>query len=195
MFKIVSESSVAAGVRRLECLTGKGCEEAVYALEDMLRYVKGVFNNAKDLRATIEKYVDENAAMKKDIESFRAQAVERAAQALVEKAVVVNGVHVVKAVLPVDAASAKDIVFRVRQAFAENLVCVLGSVYADKPLLSVMLSDDMVAGGLNAGQMIREAARLIQGGGGGQPHYAQAGGKNADGLSAAVDKVVELAKL
>ena len=195
-FKIVSESSVAAGIRRLEAVTGKACEEAIYNVQDTLTELKALFNNAKDLKAVIEKFLDENDAMKKEIEQFRAQKVEQLKNKLVEDAKDVNGVKVVKAVLPVDPASAKDLVFKVREAISENLVCVLGSVANDKPMLSVMFSDDMVKNhDLNAGKIIREAAKLIQGGGGGQPHYAQAGGKNKDGLSAAVDKVVELANL
>lgn len=196
MFKIVSESSVAAGVRRIEAMTGINCEEAVYALEDMVKYIKGVFNNSKDLKATIEKFIEDNAQLKKEVESFRAQTVDRTAKALVERATTVNGVTVVKAVVPVEPSSAKDIVFKVRELIPTNLLCVLGSVHGGKPMLSVMLSEDMVQDHhLNAGQMVREAAKLIQGGGGGQPHYAQAGGKNADGLSVAVDKVVDLANL
>ncbi len=196
MFKIVSESSVAAGVRRIEAMTGINCEEAVYALEDMVKYIKGVFNNSKDLKATIEKFIDDNAQLKKEVESFRAQTVDRTAKALVERATTVNGVTVIKAVVPVEPSSAKDIVFKVRELIPTNLLCVLGSVHGGKPMLSVMLSEDMVQDHhLNAGQMVREAAKLIQGGGGGQPHYAQAGGKNADGLSVAVDKVVDLANL
>ena len=195
-FKIIGESSVAAGVRRIEALTGKTCEEAIYALEDTLRYVKGMFNNAKDLRSVIGKYIEEHDSMKKDIESFRQQAVERTAKQLVNGARTVNGVHAVKAVLPLDPASAKDVVFKVREQVGEGLLCVLGSVYNEKPMLSVMLSDDMVnVHSLNAGKMIREAAKLMKGGGGGQPHYAQAGGKDANGLMAAVEKIVELADL
>ncbi len=195
-FKIVSESSVAAGIRRIEAMTGQQCEEAMYALEDTLKFVKDIFNNAKDLKAAIKKYIDENASMKKEIEGFRSQAVDRAAKALAEKAQLVNGVKLVKAVLPLDPASAKDVAFKVREQVDGSLVCVLGTQHEGKPMLSVMLSEDMVkAHGLNAGQMVREAAKLIQGGGGGQPHYAQAGGKNADGLSAAVDKLVQLAAL
>ncbi len=195
-FKIISESSVAAGIRRIEAKTGCECEELVYQLEDTLKAVKSFFNNAKDLRGVIQKYIDEHDSMKKEIEQFQAQAVERFANQLVEKAREVNGVKVVKAVLPLEPAAAKDLVFKIRQQIPERLVCALGSRHQDKPLLSVMLSDDMVADHqLNAGQMVREAAKLIQGGGGGQPHYAQAGGKNLDGLSAAVDKVIELAKL
>ncbi|WP_449029043.1 alanine--tRNA ligase [Prevotella jejuni] len=195
-FKIVSESSVAAGVRRIEAMTGETCENAIYFLEDTLRDLKAMFNNAKDLKAVLSKFVEENDHMKKELESFRAQAVSRAAKNMVERAETVNGVHVVKAVLPIDSASAKDIVFKVREALPEKLVCVLGSVYENRPLLSIMLSDDMVKDyDLNAGKIIREAAKLIQGGGGGQPHYAQAGGKNADGIREAVDKVIELISL
>ena len=196
MFKIVSESSVAAGIRRIEAKTGEECEEMMYALEDSIKAIRSLFNNAKDLRGVIEKYIEEHDAMKKNIEQFQAQAVERAKDSLIEKARTINGTTVITSVLPISAQSAKDLVFKIRQAVGSNLLCVIGSVDNGKPMLSVMLSDDMVADhGLNAGQMVREAAKLIQGGGGGQPHYATAGGKNADGLSAAVDKVVELAKL
>ena len=196
MFKIVSESSVAAGIRRIEAKTGEECEEMMYALEDSIKAIRSLFNNAKDLRGVIEKYIEEHDAMKKNIEQFQAQAVERAKDSLIEKARTINGTTVITSVLPISAQSAKDLVFKIRQAVGSNLLCVIGSVDSGKPMLSVILSDDMVADhGLNAGQMVREAAKLIQGGGGGQPHYATAGGKNADGLSAAVDKVVELAKL
>jgi len=195
-FKIISESSVAAGIRRIEARTGKECEELLYQTEDMLKSVRAFFNNAKDLQAVIQKYIEEHDHMKKEIEGFQAQAVERAAQRLVEKAREVNGVKVVSAVLPMTPAAAKDLAFKVRAAVEGSLLCVLGTHDSQKPQLSIMMSDDMVSDhGLNAGQMVREAAKLIQGGGGGQPHFAQAGGKNVDGLSAAVDKVLELANL
>ena len=195
-FKIVGESSVAAGVRRIEAMTGETCENAIYVLEDTLRDLKAMFNNAKDLKAVLTRFVEENDAMKREVEKFRTQAVDRAAKTLADRVEMVDGVHVIKAVLPVDPASAKDIVFKVRQSLPEKLVCILGSVYENRPQLSIMLSDDMVKEhGLNAGKIIREAAKLIKGGGGGQPHYAQAGGKDADGVSAAVDKVMELINL
>ena len=195
-FKIISESSVAAVIRRIEAKTGKECEELLYQTEDILKAVKAFFNNAKDLQGVIKKYIEEHDSMKKEIESFQAQAVERAAKQLVEKAREVNGVKVVTAVLPMNPAAAKDLAFKIRTAVDGSLLCVLGTHDNQKPQLTIMLSDDMVSEqGLNAGQMVREAAKLIQGGGGGQPHFAQAGGKNADGLSAAVDKVLELAKL
>ena len=195
-FKIISESSVAAGIRRIEAKTGKECEELLYTLEDTLKAVKSFFNNAKDLQGVIQKYIEEHDHMKKEIESFQAQAIETAAKKLVETARTVNGITVISKVIPMAPAAAKDLAFKVRAAVDGSLLCVIGSHENQKPQLTIMLSDDMVSEhGLNAGQMVREAAKLIQGGGGGQPHFAQAGGKNADGLSAAVDKVLEMAKL
>ncbi len=191
MFKIISESSVAAGIRRVEAKTGIECEEMMYNLEDGLKAIRAMFNNAKDLRGVIEKYIEEHDTMKKSIEAFQAQAVERAKASLVEKARVINGVTVASAILPISAQAAKDLAFKVREAIGENLLCVIGSVEAGKPMLTVMMSEDVVKDhGLNAGQLVREAAKLIQGGGGGQPHFATAGGKNPDGLSAAVDAII-----
>jgi len=195
-FKIIAESSVAAGIRRIEAKTGRECEELLYKTEDMLKVVSNFFNNAKDLQGVIQKYIDEHDSMKKEIESYQAQRVQALAQDLVGKARLVNGVKVVTGQFPIMPNAAKDLVFKVRELIGENLVCVVGTVFDNKPMLNVMLSDDMVKDhGLNAGQLVREAAKLMQGGGGGQPHYASAGGKNADGLSAAIDKVVELANL
>ena len=195
-FKIVSESSVAAGIRRIEALTGKNCEDAIYLMQDTMMALKGMFNNAKDLTAAIKKYIEEHDDMRKEIERFQAQAVERTKVELLNRASNVNGVKVVKAVLPLEANAAKDLVFKLREAQPENLVAVIGSTAGDKPLLTVMFSDNMVRSHeLNAGKIIREAAKLIQGGGGGQPHYAQAGGKDLDGIHQAVDKVIELLNL
>ena len=194
MFKIISEASVAAGIRRIEAITGKGCEEMFYALEDSINAIKSLFNNAKDLKGVIEKYIDEHDSMRKDIEKFRAEAIERTKKKLIERAETIEGIKVVKAILPIEANSAKDLVFKIREAIPENLLCVIGSTANDKPLLSIMLSEDMVKEhGLHAGNIIREAAKLIKGGGGGQPHYASAGGKDLNGLGEAINKVVELA--
>ena len=195
-FKILSESSVAAGIRRIEAKTGKECEDLMYVMEDHLKAVKALFNNAKDLQAVIQKYIEEHDSMKKEIESFQAQAVERTKNYLLTEIQTVNGVNVITRVLNMQPNSVKDLVFQLRASVSAPFLCVIGSVYQEKPMLSVMMSDDMVSEhGLNAGQMVREAAKLIQGGGGGQPHFAQAGGKNTEGLSAAVDKVVALANL
>ena len=195
-FKIISESSVAAGIRRIEAKTGRECEELLYQMEDMLKNIKSFFSGAKDLQGVIQKYIEEHDHMKKQIEGFQAQAVERAAQKLVETARTVGGVTVIAKVIPMSPAAAKDLAFKVRAAIEGPLLCVIGSHDNQKPQLTIMMSDDMVADHqLNAGQMVREAAKLIQDGGGGQPHFAQAGGKNVDGLSAAVDKVLEMAAL
>ena len=192
-FKIVGESSVAAGIRRIEASTGRDCEELIYHMEDSLKAIRNLFNNAKDLQGVIAKYIEEHDSMKKEIETFQAQAVERMKGVLLEKARQRNGVTVISGILPIEGGAAKDLAFKIRQAVPENLLFVLGTSGGGKPMLTVMLSDDMVKDhGLNAGQMVREAAKLIQGGGGGQPHFASAGGKNVDGLSAAVDKIIEL---
>ena len=195
-FKIFAESSVAAGVRRIEAKTGRECEEFLYRTEDVLKAVSSFFNNAKDLQGVIRKYVEEHDAMKKDIEVFQAQRVFNLSMEMLEKARIINGVTVVTAKTVMMPNVAKDLVFKIRERHPENLLCVIGSVFENKPTLNVMLSDDLVKDhGLNAGQLVREAAKLMQGGGGGQPHFASAGGKNVDGLSAAMDKVIELANL
>lgn len=196
MFKIISESSVAAGIRRIEAKTGSECEELMYSIEDAMKAIRSLFNNAKDLQCVIGKYIEEHETMKKDIERFQAQAVERTKDSLIEKSREINGVKVISAILPLEANAAKDLVFKIRQEIPEKCLCVIGIISHEKPMLSVMMSEDLVKEHqLNAGQMVREAAKLIQGGGGGQPHYATAGGKNTDGLSAAIDKVIELANL
>ncbi|MBQ8457864.1 MAG: alanine--tRNA ligase [Prevotella sp.] len=195
-FKIISESSVAAGIRRIEAKTGKECEDLLYVMEDHMKAIKALFNNAKDLEGVIQKYINEHDAMKKEIESFQAQAVERTKNYLMTEIQTVNGVNVITRVLEMQPAQVKDLVFQLRAAVEAPFLCVIGSKYQNKPMLTIMMSDDLVKDhGLNAGQMIREAAKLIQGGGGGQPHYAQAGGKDTEGLNAAIDKVIELAKL
>ena len=195
-FKIMSESSVAAGIRRIEALTGKACEDAIYATTDTMTDLKAMFNNTKDLKASIEKFISEHDELRKELERFQAQAVERTKEMLLSRIKEVNGISVITAVLPIEPAAAKDLVFKLREAVPQKLVAVIGSTAHNKPLLTVMFSDDMVKEHqLNAGQIIREAAKLIQGGGGGQPHYAQAGGKNIDGMNAAVDKVIALANL
>ena len=168
----------------------------LYNLEDSIKAIRALFNNAKDLKSVIAKYIDEHDSMRKDIERMQAEVVKRAKETLLQKARHENGVTIVSAILPMTAASVKDLAFGIREQVKENLLCVIGSIDNDKPMLTVMLSDDMVKDHqLNAGQMVREAAKLIQGGGGGQPHFATAGGKDKDGLSAAVDKLVALANI
>ena len=195
MVKILSESSVAAGVRRIEAITGAKVEEAVYLLEDTLNELKHLFNNAPDLKVAIRKYIEENAGLKKQMEEFMKEKQAQVKAKLVENIKEVNGVKVVKAVLPLSADAVKNIAFQLKGEITSNLFVAIGSRENDKPMLTVMISDDLVTSGMNAGKMVREAAKLIQGGGGGQAHFATAGGKNVDGLNAAVDKLVELANL
>ena len=193
MMKIVSESSVAAGVRRIEAYTGARVEEMLDTFQDTMRDLKALFNNAPDLSAAIHKHIEENAALKKQVEEFMKEKEGQFKAKLLESIKEVNGVKLIKFCAPMPAETIKNIAFQLRGEITENLCFVAGSVYDGKPMLTVMLSDNLVASGLKAGMLVKEAAKLIQGGGGGQPHFATAGGKNPDGLQAAVDKVVELA--
>ena len=192
MVRIVSESSIAAGVRRIEAITGKQVEDMLDKMQDFIVDLKGLFNNAPNLMQTIEKAVSENKELQEQVNEFKAQKAMQLKDEMVAKAKDVNGIKVISGVLPVDAQSAKDIAFSLRQQFTENLLVVIGCAADGKPTLTVALSDDLTKEGKNAGTTVREAGKLIQGGGGGQPHFATAGGKNVDGLKAAVDKVIEV---
>ena len=194
-FKILSESGVAAGVRRIEAYTGARVEELLNTIEDTLHDLKALFNNAPDLAGTIRKYIDENAGLKKQVEDFMKEKEAQLKERLLKNVQEVNGVKVIKFCAPLPAETVKNIAFQLRGQITENLFFVAGTEAEGKPMLTVMLSDNLVAGGLKAGNLVKEAAKLIQGGGGGQPHFATAGGKNADGLNAAIDKVLELAGL
>ena len=196
MIKIVSESSVAAGVRRIEAYTGARVEEMLDTFQDTMRDLKALFNNAPDLSGAIRKYIEENAGLKKQVEDFMKEKEAQLKEKLLQNIQEINGVKVIKfcaAMIPADAV--KNIAFQLRGEITENLFFVAGTVFEGKPMLTVMLSDNLVAGGLKAGNLVKEAAKLIQGGGGGQPHFATAGGKNPDGLNAAVEKVIELANI
>ena len=194
MVKILSESSVAAGVRRIEAITGEKVEAMLDTIQDTMNDLRALFNNTPDLKAAIRKHIEENAGLRKQVEDFMKEKEAEVKERLIAEAKEMGGMKVVKAVLPMPAEAVKNIAFQVRQAIPEKLLCVIGSVHEGKPMLTVMISDDLVAAGLKAGALVKEAARLIQGGGGGQPHFATAGGKNPEGLISAVDKVVELAQ-
>ena len=192
MVRITSESSIAAGIRRIEAITGKEVEAMCDMMQDFMTDLRSLLNNAPDLMATVRKAIAENKELQNQVGEFRSMKAKELKQKLVEKAKEMNGVKVISGILPLDAQSVKDIVFQLRNQFPENLLVAIGCAENDKPTLTVSLSDDIVAGGKSAGQIVREAAKLIQGGGGGQSHFATAGGKNADGLAAAIDKVIEL---
>jgi alanyl-tRNA synthetase len=193
MMKIMSESSIAAGVRRIEAITGKTVEETLDRMQDFMTDLKGLFNNAPDLMSTIQKAIADNKDLQAQVEEFKAQQAREFKKMLIEKARDVNGVKVISGVLPIEPQNAKDMAFQLRAQFPERLLVVIGSVAQNKPALTVSVSDDLVAEGKNAGQFVREAGKLIKGGGGGQPHFATAGGKDPEGLKSAVDKIVELA--
>lgn len=193
MMKIVSESSVAAGVRRIEAYTGARVEEMLDNIQDTLVSLKSLFNNAPDLIATIRKSIEENAGLKKQVEDFMHEKEINLKSKLLNSAKEINGIKVIQLCAPLPAEMVKNIAFQLRGEITENLMFVAGTQDNDKPMLTVMLSDNLVANGLKAGMLVKEAAKLIQGGGGGQPHFATAGGKNPEGLQAAVDKILELA--
>ena len=193
MVKIVSESSVAAGVRRIEAYTGARVEEMLDTIQDTLSDLKALFNNTPDLGIAIRKYIEENAGLKKQVEDFMKEKEAALKERLLKNIQEIHGIKVIKFCAPLPAEVVKNIAFQLRGEITENLFFVAGSTDAGKPMLTVMISDNLVAGGLKAGNLVKEAAKLIQGGGGGQPHFATAGGKNADGLPAAVEKVLELA--
>ena len=196
MVRIISESSVAAGVRRIEAVTGRAAEEMIYAQDDLLASLRALFTGAKDLTVAIKKTIDDNSELKHQVEAFVHEQIQAQRDRLVAAAKTVGGVKLVSCVLPSPIApdAVKDLAFQISGQLPENMLCVLGSIHADKPLLTVMISKNLVESrGLNAGRLVREAAVLIGGGGGGAAHFATAGGRNADGLQQAVDRVVELA--
>ncbi len=191
MVKIISESSIAAGVRRIEAITGKAVEDTLDKMQDFMTDLRGLLNNAPDLMATIQKAISENKELQSQVDEFKAQKAQELKKMLIEKARDVNGVKVIAGVLPLEPQHAKDIAFQLRSQFPEQMLVVIGSESNGKPTLTVSISDDLVAEGKNAGLYVREAGKLIKGGGGGQPHFATAGGKDPEGLKAAVDKIVE----
>ncbi len=191
MMKIMAESSVAAGVRRIEAITGEKVEELLYKLVDINREARNLFNNAPDLKAAINKTLAENASLREQIEkSLRDKAAELK-QKMIQEKKEKNGIQVLTAVVPLPADIVKDIAFQLRAEVDDSLV-VIGSVFEGKPMLTAAAADSVVAHGVNIGKNIREAAKAIQGGGGGQPHFATAGGKNPEGIISAVEKLVEI---
>ncbi len=195
MIKIISESSVAAGVRRIEAISGARVEELMDTVQDTLTELRALFNNAPDLSTAIRKYIEENAGLKRQLEDFLKEKQMEFKERLVKSMQEINGVNLIKTCVPMPAEIIKNTAFQLRGEFPENLLFVAGSIDKGKPMLTVMISDNLVANGLNAGKLVKEGARLIQGGGGGQPHFATAGGKDPDGLNVAIDKVIELAQL
>jgi len=194
-FIITSESAISAGVRRIEAITADRAEEFVKKHMDELAEVKAVLNNTQNLKKSVEDLVAQNSRLQKQIEEFERKAASGIKDELKKKIQSINGVNVIAEVIQLDSAQAvKDLAFQLKGEI-ENLFLVLGSAIGGKPSISVMIAENLVAEkGLNAGAVVREAAKEMQGGGGGQPFYATAGGKDLSGLSAAVEKAKSFVK-
>ena len=192
LFKVRAESAVAAGVRRIEALTGASAEQSVQMLEDMLKTLKGLFNNAPDLVDTVHKMLAENADARKQLEAIANEKAAALAEKLEKEATDINGIRVVKFDNSADPAIVRNVALLLQKK-VQNFVLAGAFAYDGKPNLVLLYSNDLVAKGRNAGKDIREAAKFIQGGGGGQPGLATAGGRNVEGLSDALNKLVEVA--
>ena len=189
LFKIVGESAISAGVRRIEAVTAERAEELQYSVEDQIRGIAELVNNPK-VEVAIKKMLESNEALQKEIDQLHKEQIDT----LVEKIIAERkgeGAFVIARQVPYGSNMIKDLAYALR-AKVSDIVLVLGAVNDGKPTLAIMLGDDIVAKGVDAGATVREAAKLMQGGGGGQKFFATAGGKNTDGLQAAIDKAVEL---
>ena len=195
MLRIVSESSIAAGIRRIEAITGENVEKAIDEMASTLRDIAAMFNNAPDVIAALRRSIEENAELRRQAEEYLQERVNNLTSQLMEKAVFENGVRIVtlKGVRLPDLV--KNVAFAVRARAAEPTAFVAATVdTAGKPLLTVMLTDGLVKDGKNASVIVREAAKAIKGGGGGQPGFAQAGGKDGEGIEIAFSKMLDLLK-
>ena len=189
LFKIISESAISAGVRRIEAVTSARAEEMLYSFEDQIHGLAELVNNPK-VEVAIKKILENNESLQKEIEQLHKEQID----AIVEKILSErksDEAFVIARQVPYASTMIKDLAYTLRSRVGD-IVMVLGSVSDNKPMLAVMLGDDMVAKGVDAGAVVREAAKLINGGGGGQKFFATAGGKNPDGLQAAIDKAVEI---
>ena len=185
--RILSEASVSAGVRRIEAVSGAKAEEFMNMQQDMLRDLKSLFNNAPNLVASIKKSLEENTSMKKQVEQFIQEKVIILRDKLIQNAVERNGQKVIILKGDFEADLVKSVAFQIRNVMTSSLVFIGVTKHGDKPAITMALSDDLVATGMNATQIVRDAAKEIKGGGGGQPFFAQAGGKDVDGLERALD--------
>ncbi|MBR1698255.1 MAG: alanine--tRNA ligase [Bacteroidales bacterium] len=192
LFKVRAESAVAAGVRRIEAVTGAAAEETIHIVEDLLRTVRGLFNNVPDLTGAIEKMIGENADARKQLEAVAEEKAAALAEKILADAEEVNGIRVARFDSSINPAVARNMALLLQKK-VQNLVLAGAFAFDGKPNLVLMYSNDLVAKGKNAGKDIREAAKFIQGGGGGQPGLATAGGRVVEGLPDALNKLVETA--
>ena len=188
---VIGESSIAAGVRRIEAVTAEGAEQFVYAQQDLIRELRALMNHMPNLAQAMKKSIEENAEMKKQIEDYIREKSMRLKEEIVAKASESNGIKVMQFVGKANADAMKNVAFQIKAETTDSFVFVAGIIDDNKCTLMLMLSDDLVKEGLHAGKIVKEAAKHIQGGGGGQPHFATAGGKNMEGLSIVVGAVKE----
>ena len=195
--RVIAESSIAAGVRRIEAVTAEGAENYTFMLQDSMRELRALFNNVPNLAQTIRKSIEENAELKKQVSDYVKEKVAMLKKELIAKAVERHGVKVVVFRGEANVDAIKDLAFQIKgeSNSDEKVFFVAGIKDGAKCALMVMLSEPLVAEGLNAGKLVKDAAKLIQGGGGGQAHFATAGGKNSDGLAQAVEQILEAADL
>ncbi len=191
-FKIIGESAIAAGIRRIEACTGASAERVVDVMENSFRAAKAMFNNAPDLAGAIRKLIEENEHFKKEAEAVAAEKAEQMKMNIMGMAKEINGVNVISIATSVDPTMLKVACTRMRKE-VENTAVIAAFEYEGKPNLLLMYSEDLVQKGHNAGKEIREAAKEIMGGGGGQPGLATAGGKSVDGLKNALATLLEFA--
>ena len=189
--RVIGESSIAAGVRRIEAVTAEGAEQFVYAQQDLIRELRALMNHMPNLAQAMKKSIEENAEMKKQIEDYIREKSMRLKEEIVAKASESNGIKVMQFVGKANADAMKNVAFQIKAETTDSFVFVAGIIDDNKCTPMLMLSDDLVKEGLHAGKIVKEAAKHIQGGGGGQPHFATAGGKNMEGLSIAVGAVKE----
>ena len=195
MVRIISESSIAAGIRRIEAVSGQAVENVLDDLQDTLKDLASFLGNASNVKGAVEKAIKENADLKKQVEEFMEERTKNLTESLISNAKVVNGVKVATLGGVRLPEVVKNVAFMIRKQSPEHTAFIGATVSGGKPLLTVALTDDLVKEGFNASNIVREAAKLIKGGGGGQPFFAQAGGKDTDGLSAANDKILSLLNL
>ena len=195
--RVIAESSIAAGVRRIEAVTAEGAENYTFMLQDSMRELRALFNNVPNLAQTIRKSIEENAELKKQVSDYVKEKVAMLKKELIAKAVERHGVKVIVFRGEANVDAIKDLAFQIKgeSNSDEKVFFVAGIKDGAKCALMVMLSEPLVAEGLNAGKLVKDAAKLIQGGGGGQAHFATAGGKNSDGLAQAVEQILEAADL
>ena len=195
--RVVGESSVAAGIRRIEAVTAEAAEDYTFVLQDSIRELRAMFNNVPNLALTIRKSIEENAELKKQINDYVKEKVQHLKKELVANAQEKNGVKVIVFKGNANVEVIKDLAFQIKgEAPMDGKIFFVGGIKdGAKCALMVALSEGLVKEGLHAGKLVKDAAKHIQGGGGGQPHFATAGGKNPEGLDVAVDSILESAGL